>query len=427
MRHIMRFVGDPGKMAAEPSGQTGLKRKYDRNAEPPKHVALIVEAAIAPRRLLLTGIARYIQEHEPWCVYLKPVGVEQDLPHWLQEWEGDGIIVSASDPDNSILPRRGIAVVDLFGTMRERGYPMVHADDFAVGKMGAEHLISRGFRTFGFWRYVDKDAAWSTRRLEGFRAALPKGAQCQVYETRFPKAGSGGPYTWEQQQRELVSWLAKLPKPTGIMTSTDLMGQQMLEACQRAAINVPEELAVIGVDNDEPICRIATPPLSSVILNDHQRGYEAAALLARLMNGERVPREPIWIQPAGVVSRASTDIMAIDDASIVKALRFLRENARFNISVDDLVKEISLSRSVLERRFRKVVGRTIGAEIVRLRVDHAIELLCNTNMELKAIAYHAGFGSQAYMNAVFKKKMGKTPGSYRDHLRGSAADGTNIS
>ena len=123
-------------MAAVPSGQTGSKRKYNRNAAPPKHVALIVEAAIAPRRLLLTGIARYIQEHEPWCVYLKPVGVEQDLAHWLQEWEGDGIIVSASDPDNSILPRAGIAVVDLFGTMRERGYPMVHADDFAVAAAG---------------------------------------------------------------------------------------------------------------------------------------------------------------------------------------------------------------------------------------------------------------------------------------------------
>jgi LacI family transcriptional regulator len=406
-------------MAVASKAQTASKRKYYRNPPQPKHVALIVEAAIAPRRLLLTGIARYIQEHEPWCIYLKPAGVEQDLDHWLQIWDGDGIIVSASDPDNSIVPRPGIAVVDLFGSMRERNYPMVHADDYAAGRMGAEHLISRGFRNFGFWRYVDKDATWSARRYEGFRATLPPDATCDVFGTHFPKAGSGGPLTWEHQQRELVSWLAKLPKPAGIMTSTDLMGQQLLEACQRARINVPEQLAVIGVDNDEPICRIATPPLSSVTLNDHQRGYEAAALLDRLMAGERVPKEPIWIQPSGVVARASTDFMAIEDAAVVKALRFLRENACFNISVDDLVREVLLSRSVLERRFRKIVGRTIGDEIVRLRVDHAIELLCNTSMELKAIAYHSGFGSQAYMNAVFKKKVGKTPGSYRDHLRGN--------
>ena len=411
-------------MAAHSKGHGASKRKFNRLAPRPKHVALIVEAAIAPRRMLLTGIARYIQEHEPWSVYLKPAGVEQDLAQWLQAWEGDGIIVSASDPDNSIDPRPGIAVVDLFGSMRERNFPMVHADDLAVGRMGAEHLLSRGFRNFGFWRYTDKGAAWSARRFEGFRAALPAGATCAVYDSHFPKAGSGGPRTWEHQQKELVTWLAELPKPAGIMTSTDLMGQQLLEACQRAEIIVPEELAVIGVDNDEPICRIATPPLSSVSLNDHQRGYEAAALLARLMAGEDVPRHPIWIQPSGVVARASTDFMAIEDASIVKALRFLRENACFNISVDDLVREVLLSRSVLERRFRKIVGRTIGDEIVRLRVDHAIELLCNTSMELKAIAYHSGFGSQAYMNAVFKKKVGKTPGSYRDHLRGNLGEGT---
>ena len=147
---------------------------------------------------------------------------------------------------------------------------------------------------------------------------------------------------------------------------------------------MPEQLAVIGVDNDEPICRIATPPLSSVILNDHQRGYEAAALLDRLMQGEPRPQgTDLDSTLRRVVARASTDFMAIDDAAIVKALRFLRENACFNISVDDLVREVLLSRSVLERRFRKIVGRTIGDEVVRLRVDHAVELLCNTSMELE--------------------------------------------
>jgi LacI family transcriptional regulator len=378
---------------------------------------LIVEAAVAPRRMLLTGVARYIQEHGPWLIYLKPAGVEQNLSSWLQDWDGDGIIVSANDPDNSVVPRPGLSIIDLFGTMRERKVPMVHVDDLAVGRMGAEHLLAHGFRHFGFWRYIDKDTAWSVRRCDGFRQALPPGATCDVYETHFPKPGSGGPRTWEQQQHDLVGWLSGLPKPIGIMTSTDLMGQQLLEACRRAQITVPEAIAVIGVDNDEPICRISDPPLTSVILNDHQRGYEAAALLDRLMAGAPVPAEPVWIQPAGVVSRASTDFMAIEDPSIVKALRFLRDNACFNISVDDVAKEACLSRSVIERRFRKIVSRTIGDEIVRLRVNHAIELLSNTSMELKAIAYNSGFGSQAYMNSVFMKKLGKTPGSYRDHLR----------
>lgn len=408
-------------MAQQSRSAGSAKRKNARSRPEPKHVALIVEAAVAPRRMLLTGVARYIQEHEPWLVYLKPAGVEQNLSSWLQNWEGDGLIVSANDPDNSIIPRPGLSIVDLFGSMRERKVPMVHVDDQAVGRLGAEHLLAHGYRHFGFWRYVEKDTAWSARRCEGFRQALPSDATCAIYETHFPKPGSGGPRTWEQQQHDLVGWLTRLPKPIGIMTSTDLMGQQLLEACKRAQITVPEAIAVIGVDNDEPICRISNPPLSSVILNDHQRGYEAAALLDRLMAGAPGPAEPIWIQPAGVVSRASTDFMAIEDPSIVKALRFLRDNACFKISVDDVAKEASLSRSVIERRFRKIVSRTIGDEIIRLRVNHAIELLSNTSMELKAIAYNSGFGSQAYMNSVFMKKLGKTPGSYRDHLRSQSS------
>lgn len=201
------------------------------------------------------------------------------------------------------------------------------------------------------------------------------------------------------------------------MTTNDLMGQQLLEACQRLKIKVPEEVAVVGADNDEPICRIASPPLSSVIINDHQRGYEAAALLDQMMSGRPAPTEPIYVEPAGVCTRASTDIMAIDDTAVVGALRFLREHAFDRINVDDVVKEVPLSRSVLERRFRRIVGRSINSEIVRLRINRAIELLTETALELKVVAMRAGFGTQSYMNAVFQAKVGKTPGSFRRALR----------
>jgi LacI family transcriptional regulator len=224
---------------------------------------------------------------------------------------------------------------------------------------------------------------------------------------------TGGPEIWEQQQQRLAEWLRGLPKPIGVMTTNDLMGQQLLEACQRLGIHVPEEVAVLGADDDEPICRIAYPPLSSVIINDHQRGYEAAALLDRMMAGQLAPVEPIFIEPTGVVTRASTDIMAIDDAAVVEALRFVRERCCDRITVDDVVREVPMSRSVLERRFRKFVGRSINSEIVRLRIDRAIQLLTETELELKVIAQRAGFGSQSYMNAVFQMKVGKTPGSYR--------------
>jgi len=378
----------------------------------PRHVALIVESAVAPRRMMLTGVARYIQEHEPWAVYLKPSGVEKSLPNWLANWDGDGIIAAVKDPASDVIVQRGIPVVDVVGVLRNENVPLVHTNDQSVGRLGAEHLLERGFIHFGFCGYEGE--FWSEQRWQGFQKTLrASGRDCAIYRMSPPAPGAGGPETWEQQQRHLVAWLESLPKPVGIMTTNDLTGQQLLEACQRLRIQVPEQVAVVGADNDEPICRIASPPLSSVIINDHQRGYEAAALLDRMMSGEKPPRDTIYIEPSGVCTRASTDIMAIDDSSVVKALRFLRENACEPITVDDVVGQVPMSRSVLERRFRKIVGRSINTEIVRLRINRAIELLTETSLELKVVAHRAGFGTQSYMNAVFQGKVGKTPGSFR--------------
>lgn len=377
-----------------------------------RHVALIVESAVAPRRMMLTGVARYIQEHEPWAIYLKPFGVEQSLDKWLRQWRGDGIIAAVKDPASDVIVDRGIPVVDVVGVLRHEHVPLVHTNDRSVGRLGAEHLLERGFQQFGFCEYTGE--FWSTARREGFVETVQRaGFECAVHQIPMPGPGAGGPEVWEQQQRSLTRWLQGLPKPLGVMTTNDLMGQQILEACQRLRIRVPEQIAVVGADNDEPICRIASPPLSSVIINDHQRGYEAAALLDRMMSGEPPPTEPTYVEPAGVATRASTDIMAIEDQAIVDALRFLRENCCERINVDDVVKEVPLSRSVLERRFRRIVGRSINSEIVRLRINRAVELLTETALELKVVAQRAGFGTQSYMNAVFQTKLGKTPGSFR--------------
>jgi LacI family transcriptional regulator len=382
-----------------------------------KHVALIVESAVAPRRMMLTGVARYIQEHEPWAIYLKPVGVDKSLASWLQNWDGDGIIAAVHDPASYVVTRRGLPVVDVVGVLRYERVPLVHTNDHSVGRLGAEHLLERGFQNLGFGEYTGE--FWSIHRREGFAdAARAKGLECHVHSMAHPGPGWSGPASWEQQQKALTEWLKGLPRPVGIMATNDLMGQQMLEACQRARIKVPEEVAVVGADDDEPICRIASPPLSSVIINDHQRGYEAAALLDRMMNGAPPPRDPIFVEPAGVRTRGSTDIMAIDDQAIVKALRLLRDNACSRISVDDVVKQVPLSRSVLERRFRKIVGRSVNDEIVRLRINRAIELLTETELALKVVAQRAGFGTQSYMNAVFQTKVGKTPGSFRRAVPG---------
>jgi LacI family transcriptional regulator len=383
-------------------------------------VALIVESAVAPRRRMLAGVARYIHEHDPWAVYLKPFGVEKSLGRWLRDWNGDGIIAAVAELDVDAVHDVGIPIVDVVGLKRHAGVPLVHTNDRSVGRLGAEHLLERGFRSFGF---VEYPFFWSSDRRAGFEEALrAAGFDCAVYKLPYPTAGSGGPGAWEQQQQSLVEWIQSLPRPVGVMTSTDLLGQQFLEACQRAGVVVPEQVAVVGADNDELICNICFPPLSSVIINDDQRGYQAAAVLDQLMSDRPAPDGPVYIEPSGVVGRASTDMLAIDDEYLAAALRFVRDHACETIGVDDVVRAVPLSRSVLERRFRKKVGRSINDEVVRVRLNRAVELLSATQLELKVIAQKAGFGSPSYMGAVFREKLGRTPGSYRAAVRSPAGE-----
>jgi LacI family transcriptional regulator len=412
-KHDVRGLRASAPAAAPGERANGSPIAASNNGSPGplRHVALIVESAVAPRRMMLTGVARYIQEHEPWAVYLKPFGVEKSLDKWLSQWRGDGIIAAVKDPASDVIVDRGIPVVDVVGVLRHEHVRSSHQRPFRrpPGRRAPPRARLPDVRLLRIHRRV-----LVHRAAKGFVETVNRsGFDCAVYEVPFPGPGTGGPEVWEQQQRSLAQWLQGLPKPLGVMTTNDLMGQQILEACQRLQIRVPEEVAVVGADNDEPICRIASPPLSSVIINDHQRGYEAAALLDRMMSGAPPPIEPIYVEPAGVATRASTDIMAIEDQAIVEALRFLRDHCCERINVDDVVKEVPLSRSVLERRFRKVVGRSINSEIVRLRINRAVELLTETALELKVVAQRAGFGTQSYMNAVFQAKVGKTPGSFR--------------
>lgn len=369
---------------------------------------------------MLAGVARYMHEHEPWAIYLKPINVEKSLHDWLFDWQGDGMIAAVNETDTDFVVGKGVPVVDMVGVFRHGSVPLVHANDHSVGRVGAEHLLERGFRHFGFCEY--RQWFFSRHRREGFDATVrAKGLRTSVHSMPIPVPGRGGPRSWEHQQRQLSDWLARLPKPVGVMASTDLMGQQVLEACQRLEIRVPEQVAVVGADNDVLICGVSCPPLSSVIINDEQRGYEAASLLDRMMNGERPPNVPVFVEPLGVAARASTDILAIEDEAVVASLRFIRDHACAGISVADVVRKVPMSRSVLERRFRKLVGRSINNEIVRVRLNRAVELLRETGLELKAVAQKAGFGSTSYMHDVFRQKLGRTPSTYRGR-RQSAAD-----
>ncbi|HSV14391.1 MAG TPA: XylR family transcriptional regulator [Tepidisphaeraceae bacterium] len=385
----------------------------------PKHVAIIVGLGFSPVTEMLRGIADYVQEHDPWAIYLKQYGSEAP-PNWFRDWQGDGIMVYSPRVRDEELRECRVPIVDLAGHLNTKGIPLVCLHNEAIGRVGAEHLLDRGFKHFAFYDNIEFE--WSRGRREAFVAALKaRGLPCAIYSTRLQINHIGAAQGWEKQQQELAQWLKdSLPKPAGVMASSDLMGQNLLEACLLAGISVPEEIAVLGVDNDETICRIASPPMSSVMANHVARGYVAAEVLDHLMQGKPGPTEAVLIEPAGIAPRASTDMMAIEDPDVVRALQVIRERAYTNVGINDIVGSIAVSRTVLQRRFRKLVGRSIHEEIIRLRLNRAIELLHDTTLEIKAIARKSGFKSQAYMTAVFQQRLGRTPGSYRTHVKSLA-------
>jgi LacI family transcriptional regulator len=212
--------------------------------------------------------------------------------------------------------------------------------------------------------------------------------------------------------------VGELPKPVGLMACTDQLGFWLLDACKRAGVSVPEEAAVVGVENDESLCTMCSPPLSSVRFDGEKIGYEAAALLDRMMAGEPAPKSPMLIRPLGIVTRLSSDIVAIDNENLARAVRFIREHACDGIAVEDVLHAVAVSRSALERQMQQILGRSPKAEIRRVQFNRVQQLLLETNLPLTTIAERAGFKHPQYMAEVFKQKFGQTPGEFRTEAQG---------
>lgn len=201
------------------------------------------------------------------------------------------------------------------------------------------------------------------------------------------------------------------------MACYDLRGQQVLDACRRRNIAVPDEVAVIGVDNDELLCSLSDPPLSSIIPNTHRTGYEAAALLDQMMAGKKIKSINNLIPPLGVATRQSTDVLAIEDRNVVQAIRYIRDHACDGINVSDVLKAVPQSRRVLESKFRKLIGRTPHEEILHIQMNRAKELLSQTDLSLEEITERTGFEHNEYLSVVFKRETGTPPSKYRSQNR----------
>lgn len=367
-----------------------------------RSVALLVETSNAYARGLLAGIMAYVRQHQPWSIYLPELG-RGDVP---PRWRGDGIIARVETKAIArTVTRTGLPVVDVSAGRHIRSVPWVETDDAAIAKLAADHLLERGFRHLAFCG--ESRFNWSCWRRDHFqRLAKASGATFNVFE-------SSGTDPWAKEHNALLAWLKRLPRPAGIMACYDIKAQQLLDVCRENGVAVPEEIAVIGVDNDPLLCSLTAPPLSSVIPNTHRTGYEAAELLDRMMGGERIAPKGHLIPPIGVETRQSTDVLALADREIAAAVRFIREHACDGATISDLLRVVPLSRRVMESRYRKATGRTPHQDLVRFRIDRVKQLLAETDHSLERIATLAGFDHPEYMSVAFKREAGTTPGRFR--------------
>jgi LacI family transcriptional regulator len=375
-----------------------------------RRVAIFVETSNAYARGLLDGLSRYMAEHGRWSIYWHEHAREDDAPAWLARWNGDGIIARIESPRTArIVLESGLPAVNVSRPHHARGVPCVETDDEAIARLAAEHLIERQFRSFGFCGFSDHEG--SRIRVRHFKRFVEAaGGICSVFEV--PKRDMHGA-GWEKLQAETAEWLKALPKPAGVMACYDVRGRQTLDACRAAEIAVPDQVAVVGVDDDEILCRLADPPLSSVAPDTRRTGYLAAARLDALMSGRDTGPETLLVAPLGVVTRRSTDIFATDDALVAKAARFIRDHACKRINVEEVIRHVGVSRRVLEQRFRAIVGQSPHAQITRVRIDEVKRLLLHTKLSLGEIASRTGFEHVEYMSTVFKRKVGQTLGRYR--------------
>ncbi len=383
-------------------------------------VAILVHTSTNWGTRLVQGISDYSKEHGPWLFYIEPRGVYEKL-HLPKGWEGGGIIarVTSSALAKEILasgkPAVDVSWFDFSGPEIAR----CRTEESHTGYLAAEHLLYCGLRHFAVCGPVRRKG-YSNRASLGFEERINEsGFECIPYR---PKRSAEDPRSWKTQLDDLVSWLKKLPKPIGIFAWYAVRGRQLTEACRYANINVPEEVAVIAGGYDRLMCGLSDPPLTTVDDAEYQVGYEAAALLDRLMAGEAPPENPILLRATGVTGRQSTDVIAINDELVRDAILFIREHAHDPISVKDVLSKVPLSRRMLEMRFRDVLGRSPSAEIHRVRFERVKHLLIETDLPIPRVASATGFAESSSLSRAFRKAFGESPSSYRNRHQLHAAE-----
>ncbi|MFC1676705.1 DNA-binding transcriptional regulator [Planctomycetota bacterium] len=373
-------------------------------------VILLIETSRQFGRGLLRGVSKYSNLIGSWECYTITGGFHTPMPGYLKNWGADGIIMREPKNYKEVIAMK-VPTITCFHTHSKvliPSLPRIVTDDAAITKMGAEHLLNRGFRHFAF---CGSNAYWSKERAKHFSKTIAK----EGFETNiFMSSEYQLKNFWQRERQRLIDWLKLLPKPIGLMAGNDDNGRNAIAACKAAQISVPEEVAVLGVDNDQLLCELGAVPLSSIAISTEKAGYEAAQLLDGIMKGEEKPEnQKIIVYPTQVVTRQSTDILAIEDQAVAAALNFIRENAKKSIDVNNVATTVTMSRRSLERRFRSVLGHSVLSEIKRVRTTLIARLLVETTQSVSQIGLSLDFSNIDHIARYFKRETGMTPKEYR--------------
>ncbi|MBN1589056.1 MAG: DNA-binding transcriptional regulator [Pirellulales bacterium] len=385
-----------------------------------KHVALAFPLAVPYLALFMRGVTDYAREHGAWTFTVSPA-LGGSFPETmampirsLRDWPGDGVIgVITTKEEIKESKRLGIPVVNLAGTLRDCELPRVMVDHYAIGQLAADHLLECGLRRFV---YLGLKGVWySDQRRDGFARQIEEaGGELQIYET---DRRTNPDASWQSGLDEISHCLDGIVPPVGIMAVHDSRARLLVGECLRLGLAVPNDVAIIGVDNDDVVCEFCQPPLSSVSRSGYRVGYEAATLLDRLMAGEPPPDEDLLVPPDGVVKRASTDVIAIYDPHVATAVRYIQDHLGEAFGVEKLLRLLPISRRRLENLFRECVGRTPYDYLCYARVNRAKELLAGREkVSIAEVADRCGFPNSQRFRLVFTRITGKTPTAFRREL-----------
>jgi LacI family transcriptional regulator len=354
-------------------------------------------------RGLIRGIAEYVQRNTDWSLHVEETGPIRSVPGWIKSWTGDGMIARIESPlIGSTLLGKHIPLVNVSGRTSPAGVPHVDMDNQAVCELAVNYFRQRGYRHFAYCG--NPRFEWSGWRQQFFSQIL---AAERMACATFQLAETA------PSRQQLCAWLKSLPQPVALFTANDLCGRAVLEACAQAGLEVPSAVAVLGVDDDEILCTLCRPQLSSIVPDAEGIGYLAAQTLQELMEGRKLEDVTRRVKPLTVRSRQSTDAAAVGDWHVSQALRFIQGQATHGISVDDVVAQAHASRRFLEQRFHDLVGHSIHTEIFRLRFAAAQNLLATTVLPLKEVALRSGLGRADYLSVLFRQKLGLTPSEFR--------------